>query len=204
MCPVLTEAGCGQGCPPYVFPAKLVGFRRSTLAGYLAPDTCFGACRQRAERQTSPDVMAGRSANSADHEHQQCRTRTVSSARAPLLRLCVEHSRIEIGQSPGTAIARPTHEYPFVGLRPYLCNHQACALWKTKKNTASVKAAKTRMSEASIAAAETTPFRKPVTLTIQPAANRIVSRIIPTSASSAAFLRVMVGVWTLPVRSASV
>lgn len=51
------------------------------------------------------------------------------------------------------------------------------------------------MSEEIIAAAETTPFRKPVTLTIQPTANKIVSRIIPISARSAAFLRVMVGVW---------
>ena len=56
--------------------------------------------------------------------------------------------------------------------------------------------ANTRIIADSIEAAETTPRRKPTTLTPQLTANKIVSKIVPMSATKAAFLSVMDECWS--------
>ena len=50
-----------------------------------------------------------------------------------------------------------------------------------------------------------TPSATPETSRIKPMINRIVTRVVPINARNAAFLRVMLGVWTLnpPIRNST-
>jgi len=77
--------------------------------------------------------------------------------------------------------------------------HAYCALWNTKKNTITLKQPNAWMNDWNSVAAGTRPRRTLRKVKTNAHNWRTVIRVVPTSASNAAFLRVMGEVWGVPV-----
>jgi hypothetical protein len=73
---------------------------------------------------------------------------------------------------------------------------QDCVFWNTYKKTATLRLASKWISELNTIIGAMAPARRADKSPMKPAAHTMVSKVMPIKAKSAAFLRVMAGVYT--------